>query len=206
MHKKLNNGLTFCLIGNICFVIFCIICLAYYKFFAGKGIIIRSFEAAAYFFEAAGFIAMLAGIILISVSMRMRTWIKLTFPVYIIAELVLMILELNSYRFEFYHPYSLLLAICHAVLSAAVCFTFISLDSGKKCLEVTIIIAVGIMLAGMLGNIIGYRIYFSILTNAVAYIFLFAAVKWMLSREMIEIDCHGDKARVVEYRSEFFGK
>ena len=33
---------------------------------------------------------------------------------------------------------------------------------------------------------------------------LFASLKYMMKREMIEIDCHGDRARVAEYNSNTF--
>lgn len=204
MHKKLSAGLTLELVGNLFFILFSIICYFYYSTFGVDGIIIEFIEVIAYACEAAGFICMLIGIILIGKTVRMRIWLKIAFPIYILTELVLMVMELNSYRIDFYEPYSLALAIGHAVFSAAVCFTFLSLDPGKICLEVLIIVSFGIILVGMLGNIIGIRIYFSILTNAVAYSIMFAAIKWMLSREMIEIDCHGDKARVNEYKSSFF--
>lgn len=101
-------------------------------------------------------------------------------------------------------PYSLTLAVIHAIFSAAVCFAFLSLDPGKVPLEIAVTICFGVILGGMLGNVIGIRIYFSILTNAVAYTGLFASIKWMLSRGLIEIDCHGDKAKVDEYKSTFF--
>ncbi len=204
MHKKLSMGLTLGLIGNLFFVLFGIICFFYYQTFGVDGIVIEFIEVIAYACEAAGFICLLTAIILISRTVRMRIWLKISFPVYILAELVLMVFELNSYRLEFYEPYSLALAIVHAVFSALVCFTFLLLDPGKVCLEVMIVVAFGIILGGMLGNILGIRIYFSIITNAVAYSILFGSIKWMLSREMIEIDCHGDKARVAEYRSTFF--
>lgn len=204
MHEKLSKGLTLGLVGNLFFVLFSIVCFIYYQTFGSIGIVIEFIEVIAYACEAAGFICLLISIILISRTVRMRKWLKITFPVYILTELILMIFELNSYRIDFYEPYSLALAIAHAVFSAAVCFTFLSLDPGKVCLEVMIVVSFAIILAGMLGNILGVRIYFSILTNAVAYSILFASIKWMLSREMIEIDCYGDKARVTEYKSTFF--
>lgn len=204
MHKKLSLGLTLCLVGNLFFLMFSIVCYFYYKAFGVNGIVIRFIEVIAYACEAAGFISLLIGIILIGRAVRMRIWIKIAFPLYILTELAFMILELNSYRIDFYEPYSLALAIVHSVFSAAVCFTFLSLDPGKVCLEVVIVVSFAMILAGMLGNILGIRIYFSILTNAVAFSVLFASIKWMLGREMIEIDCHGDKARVAEYTSTFF--
>lgn len=204
MHEKLSKGLTLGLVGNIFFILFSLVCFAYYHVFGVEGIMVPFIEAIAYICEALGFIALVISIILLSRTMRMRIWLKIGFSVYIAVELALMIMELNSYRISFYDPYSLALAIVHSIFSAAVCFSFLSLDPGKVSFEVVVTIAIGLMLGGMFGNIFGIRIYFSILTNAVAYVFLFGAIKWLLAREMIEIDCHGDKARVAEFKSTLF--
>ncbi len=204
MHKKLSRGLIFGLLGNIFFILFSIVCLIYYNFFIKEGIIVSFIEAIAYTCEGIGFILMVLAIINIGRAVRMRLWLKIGFPLYIAVELVLMILELYSYCIDFYKPYSLVLAIVHSVFSGAVCLSFLSLDPGKKCLEGVIIGTVTLIFCGMLGNIMGIRIYFSILVNAVAFAALFAFIIWMLRREMIEIDCHGDKARVTEYKSTFF--
>ena len=59
-------------------------------------------------------------------------------------------------------------------------------------------------LFGMFGMVFHMRIYFSILMNAFAYIFMFSALKYLLSQQKIEIDCYGDKARVNQYKSTFF--
>lgn len=206
MHEKLSKGLTFGLIGNIFFILFSLVCFAYYSIFGRDGIVVPFIEVIAYLCEGAGFVFMVLAVININRTVRMRMWLKVCFPLYIVMELVLMVLELNSYRIEFYKPYSLLLAIIHSVVSAAVCFCFYSFDTGKKELEITIIVSVAIILSGMLGNIIGFRIYFSILANAAAYTVIFASIKWLLGRGSIEIDCHGDKAKVTEYKSTFFGE
>lgn len=204
MHEKLSRGLTYGLIGNILFVLFGIVCFIYYSCYESGSMLSRTLEVIAYCLEACGFLCIVLAILDINRTVRMRPWLKFGYPVYIAMELILMIMELNSAYFDFYKPYSLLLAIIHAVFSAVICFTFLSLDPGKTCLEVTVTICLGVILGGMLGNILGIRIYFSILVNAVSFTGLFAAIKWLLSREMIEIDCHGDKARVQEYKSTFF--
>lgn len=204
MHEKLSRGLTLGLAGNLFFILFGIVCYIYYKTYDPYSIMMPFMEAVAYICEALGFICLLIAIINIGRAVRMRKWIKIGFPIYIAVELVLMIMELNSQYLSFYKPYSLALAILHAVFSALVCFSFLSLDPGKVPFEVVITVAIGIILGGMLGNILGIRIYFSIITNAFAYVFLFGAIKWLLSREMIEIDCHGDKARVAEFKSTLF--
>lgn len=206
MHEKLSKGLTFGLLGNVFFILFSLVCFAYYKIFGGEGIVVPFIEVIAYVCEAAGFVFMMLAVININRTVRMRLWLKISFPLYIAMELILMLLELNSYRIEFYKPYSLLLAIVHSVISAAVCFCFYSFDTGKKELEITIIVSVAVILSGMLGNIIGFRIYFSILINALAYLVMFSSIKWLFARGAIEIDCHGDKARVTEYKSTFFGE
>lgn len=204
MRDTLKRGLTYGMVGNLFFIAFSLVCLIYYNIYDPAKISSRIIEIIAYTVETLGFLSLMLGMIDINRSVRMRPMLKFGFPVYILVELVMMILELNSYQIEFYKPYSLLLAVIHAVFSAAVCFTFLSLDPGKSCLEVAVTICFGVILGGMLGNVIGIRIYFSILTNAVAYAGLFSAIRYMYCREMIEIDCHGDKARVAEYDSSFF--
>jgi uncharacterized membrane protein YfcA len=81
---------------------------------------------------------------------------------------------------------------------------FVYLDPYKTQYEILIIMCIGLILGGMFGNLIGIRIYFSILMNAVAFLIMFYGIRVMLKREIIEIDCYGDRARVAEYRSVFF--
>ncbi len=204
MHKKLSLGLNLGLVGNVFFIVFSAVCYVYYLIYNPESGFVKFLEITAYLFEFSGFASLIVSDILISRTARMRNWLKIGFAVYIVVEAVMMTLELNSYRIDFYKPYSLLLAIIHSVFSAAVCFSFLTLDPDKKAYEVITIICIGIMLGGMMGNVIGIRIYFSIFTNAVAFTLMFAGIKYMLKREIIEIDCYGDRARVAEYRSTFF--
>ncbi len=204
MQKKLSWGLNLGLIGNIFFLIFGFVCYIYYLIFSKDGIVVPFIEVIAYASEAIGFILLLASDILLCSTLRGRIWLKIGFSVYIFTELAMMIMELISFRLDFYEPYSLVLAIFHAIFSAAVCFSFITLDSSKLGLEILITVCFGIILCGMFGNIFGVRIYFSIITNAIAFTVLFAGIKFLRSRESIEIDCYGDKARVSEYKSTFF--
>lgn len=192
------------MVGNIFFILFSLVCLLYYNVYDPESGAVRFIEMIAYIFESFGFLSLLIAIIFINQTVRMRMWLKIAFPVYVAVELVMMVLELNSYHIPQYDPYSLVLAVIHSLFSAVVCFTFLTLDPGKTELETAVTICFGVILGGMLGNIIGIRIYFSILTNAVAFAGLFAAIKWFLAHEKIEIDCHGDKAKVDEYKSTFF--
>lgn len=204
MHKKLNIGLNLGLTGNILFIVFSAVCYVYYLIFNPESGFVKALEITAYICEFAGFFSLILSDVLISRTARMRNWLKICFAVYIVVEAVMMTFELNSYRLDFYKPYSLLLAIVHSVFSAGVCFAFLTLDPDKKTYEIIVIICIGIMLGGMFGNIMGIRIYFSIFTNAIAFTLLFSSIKYMLKREIIEIDCYGDRARVAEYRSTFF--
>ncbi|MCM1505536.1 MAG: hypothetical protein NC177_00150 [Ruminococcus flavefaciens] len=204
MHKKLNIGLNLGLIGNALFIAFSAVCYVYYLIFDPESAFVKFLEITAYIFEFSGFISLIISDILIIKTARMRDWLKIGFSVYIVVEAVMMTLELNSYRIDFYKPYSLLLAIVHSIFSAMICFSFLTLDPDKKAYEIIVIICIGIMLGGMFGNIMGIRIYFSIFTNAIAFTVLFGSIKFMLKRETIEIDCYGDRARVAEYRSTFF--
>jgi len=204
MHKNLLKCFYFALFGNISFVIFAIVCFIYYYAFGSIGIVVRSIEITAYIFEGAGFIFNLIASVYFFRTVRARLLMKTGYCVYIILELVMMILELNSYQISFYKPYSLPLAIIHSLFSAGVCFSFLLLEPKNIYIEVIVTIAVGIMFFGMMGNIFGIRIYFSILANAAAYVILFGAVIFFIRHENVEIDCYGDKARVAQYKSTFF--
>lgn len=204
MHKKLDRGLTLGLVGNILFIAFSAVCYVYYLVYKPDNALSKFLEITAYVLEFSGFISLIVSDILISRTARMRDWLKIAFSVYIVTEAVMMTLELNSHRLEFYKPYSLPLAIVHSVFSAVVCFAFLTLDPDKKPFEVVAIICIGVILGGMMGNVMKIRIYFSIFTNAIAFAVLFGSIKFMLKREAIEIDCYGDRATVAEYKSTFF--
>ena len=207
VNPNLPKCFKFGILGNVFFMAFSIICFAYYSSFKYVGdlpIMDFAFQIIAYAAEATGFILMLLAMIWFSKTVRQRYFMKTMFCIYILVELVLMVFELNSQKLDFYKPYSLALAIGHSIFSALVCFTFLVLDPKRTALEGVIVASVAIVLVGMIGNIIGYRIYFSILTNAVAFAVMFGLISFFISQEKIEIDCYGDKARVIEYRSDFF--
>ena len=204
MNKHLPTCFKFGLAGNIFFVLFGIICMIYYAAFGDTNVIILPIEFAAYTCEVLGFIFIILTFVWFSRYLRHRLIMKISFSFYILMELVLMVIELNSYKFEFYEPYSVVLAIVHSIISAAVCFSFLSLDPTRVKFEMVIIATCAFILVGMIGGIINIRIYFGIIINALAYIFLFASIIYMLNHERLDIDCKGDKAKVSEYRSTFF--
>lgn len=204
MHKKLNRGLTLSLLGNIMFVLFGFICYIFYITFDATSSASRVLEVLAYIVETAGFVLLIIGILLIIRTTRMRLLMKIGLSLYTVVEAVMMILELNSYRIPWYVPNSFILAVIHSVFSATVCFSLLSLDPYKNKFEALTIICIGVILGGMFGNLLGIRIYFSIIVNAVAFGVMFAFIKWFIKTEEIEIDCYGDRARVAEYKSGFF--
>ncbi|MBR6984885.1 MAG: hypothetical protein IKH75_15420 [Ruminococcus sp.] len=205
MHERLKTGFNLGLTGNILFLFFGLTCLLYYHTYEDGSGFSNVLEVIAYIIEVCGFIALAISAFCIATSARMRTLMKVCYSIYILLEAVMMFLELNAYEFNsFYHPFSLGLAIVHAAFSGFVCFTFLQLDPDKTALEVVIIVCIGIIFGGMLGNIMGIRIYFSIITNAVSYSLLFFRILSLQDNGDIEIDCYGDKATVTEYRSEFF--
>ena len=197
MHKRLDKGIFLGILGNILFVLFGLICYIFYVSYEPESVHSKILEALAYISEFSGFIILIYSGWLMFSAVRMRSWLKFGFSAYIALEAVMMFLEINTTRFSFYAPYSLMLAIIHSVLSAVVCFSFIQLDPDKSKFEVVVIVCTGIMLGGMFG----------IMSNAVGFSILFAAIRYLLKREEIEIDCHGDNARVSEYSSStFFGE
>lgn len=201
MQEKLTKGIFFGLIGNILFVIFSLICLLYYYTYNAESVFSKIIETLAYCTEFMGFGLLIYADYLLIASLRLRRVLKVCFSAYIILEAVMMILELNAYNFTFYQPYSLALAIIHAVVSAAACFAFLQLDPDNTKYEVAIITCIALILAGMLGNILGIRVYFSIIASALGFTVLFGAIHYLRGREEIEIDCYGDRARVAEFSS-----
>ena len=67
-----------------------------------------------------------------------------------------------------------------------------------------VILTTAIILAGMLTAAADYRIYASILVNALAYIVFFSAMVRQLALDEMDIDCYGDQARVSEISSTMF--
>ncbi len=204
MHERLNNGIYFGLIGNLLFLGFALVCMIYHITYDPESVITEIIGAIAYITEFSGFFIMMFSAYLIWYSVRDRNLMKLSYFAYILFEAVMMFLEINSYKFKSYEPYSFSLAIFHAIVSAAVCFAFLQFDKENKKFEHLIIICVAVILIGMFGKIVGIRIYFSILINAIAFTVLFGGIRYLMQRGEIEIDCHGDNANPVEYKSDFF--
>ena len=203
MHERLNKGLKLCLLGNILFIAFGFICYIFYKTYTPNGLFTRILALIAYATEITGFSLLMFGDWLIVSAIRFRRAFKAAWTFYVIFEAVMMIMELNSSKIDFYKPFSLALAVIHSLISGLVCMTFIQLDTSNKKLERLVIVCIFIIAAGMLGNLLGIRVYFSIISNAIAFIIMFKSIIKMKEHGDIEIDCHGDKARVAEYKSEF---
>ena len=207
MQAKLSKALTLGIIGNGLFLLFLLISLLYHQLFNSSvpDFLIKFIEIAAYFVEIGGFAVLVIADYFICSAVRMRKATKIAFSLYIAMEAFFMFCELNGMTVQsFYDPYSLALYIVHVLASAAVCFTFVYFDPYKKPLELLVIGCVVVILAGLFGNYMGVRIYFSIAANAVSFALMFAVMKIMRKRELIEIDCHGDRAREVRYKSGFF--
>lgn len=200
-QEKLTKGIFFGLIGNLLFVAFGLICLLFYYTYNHGSFFSRLLEALAYSTEFLGFGLLAYADWLLITSIRMRKLLKFSFSAYIILEAVMMILELNSYRLNAYEPYSLPLAMVHAVVCGFACFAFLQLDPHNVKWEFAISACFTLIIAGMLGNILGIRIYFSIIVSAIGFAILFAALKFFHDRGEIEIDCHGDKAVETVYSS-----
>lgn len=207
MQAKLSRALTLGIIGNGLFILFFLVSLLYHHLFtsaASEGLI-KTIEVLAYFIEVAGFTVLVIADYFICSAVRMRAVTKTAFSLYLAMEAFFMFCELNGFMVKnFYNPYSLGLYIVHVLASAAACFTFVYFDPYKSKFELLVIGSIVIMLAGLFGNYMGIRIYFSIIANALAYIVMFSGMIIMRKREIIEIDCHGDHAREVRYKSGFF--
>lgn len=161
-------------------------------------------EIAAYTVETGGFVLMLFSLINFYKIVRHRYIMKTAMLIYLITEVVIMIMDFNADKLAFYESGSMALNIGHSIFSAVICFTYLSLEPKNTSLEVAIVIAETIILAGMFGVIFHLHVYISLFANSIAYVVFFSIVRFLHAQERIMVDCHGDRARETKYRSDFF--
>ncbi len=204
MHPKLKKCFQLGQYANLLFLLFAVVCVVYYWLITRHGVELIVLEIAAYTIETSGFICMLLSLMNFWKIVRHRYLMKAMMLVYLIVEVVIMIMDFNADHFPFYESNSMWLNICHSIFSAATCFSYLALQPKNTALEISIIITVTIILSGMFGVIFGWSVYISIFANSVAYVVLFSLLRFLHSQERLEVDCHGDRARVQTFKSTFF--
>jgi hypothetical protein len=135
---------------------------------------------------------------------RDRYLMKAAMLVYLIVELAIMVIDFNAERFTFFESRAMWLNIVHCIFSGSILFTYLALEPKNTGLEVAIIISEIIILAGLFGIVFKVHVYLTLFANSIAYVVFFSILSFLLAQERIMIDCHGDRAREVKYRSDFF--
>ncbi len=204
MHPRLKNCFSCGQYANILFLLFAFCAAVYYWSIERHGVELVPLEVAAYTIETGGFVFMLFSLINFCKIVRHRYLMKTAMLIYLITEVVIMIMDFNADRLDFYESGSMALNIGHSIFSAAICFTYLSLEPKNPHLERAIIITETIILAGMFGVIFHLHVYISLFANSIAYVVFFSIVRFLHAQERIMVDCHGDRAREVKYRSDFF--
>ena len=77
MHERLNSGIKFCIIGNLLFLAFSIVCFIFYTTYEAGSALSTILEYIAYATEFSGFAAFIFGDWLISSSIRFRGLMKI---------------------------------------------------------------------------------------------------------------------------------
>ncbi len=204
MHPKLKKCFQLGQYANLLFLLFAMVCAVYYWLISRHGIEIVALEIAAYTIETGGFVCMLLSLLHFCRIVRHRYLMKTAMVVYLIVEVTIMIMDFNAEHIPFYESNSMALNIGHSIFSAATCFSYLALQKKNTALQVAIVVTVTIILSGMFGTIYQWPVYISLFANSVAYVVLFSILRFLLSQERLEIDCHGDRARVQTYTSTFF--
>lgn len=204
MNPKLKKCFQFGQYANILFLVFAAVSLLYYWLIKRYNTEVIFLEIAAYSIETGGFVLMLFSLINFWKIVRHRYVMKGAMLLYLIVEVVIMIMDFNAEHLPFYQSNSMALNIGHSIFSAIICFTYLALEPKNTALEVTIVIAVSIILAGMFGTIFKLNVYISLFANSIAYVFFFSTLRFLHSQERIMIDCHGDRAREQKFKSSFF--
>ncbi len=204
MHPKLKRCFHFGQYANLLFLGFAVVSVLYYWLIRRYQIELVPLEIAAYTIETGGFVCMLLSLLNFWKIVRHRYIMKAAMLIYLIVEVVIMILDFNARYIPFYQSNSMVLNIAHSIFSAAICFTYLALEPKNTALEVAIVISVAIILSGMFGTIFQLNVYISLFANSIAYVVLFSILRFLLSQERLLVDCHGDRARVQEFKSSFF--
>lgn len=204
MHPKLKRCFRFGQYANILFLAFAIVSTLYYWLVNRYSRDMIPLEVAAYTIEVGGFVLMLFSMLNFWKIVRDRRIMKAAMLIYLLVEVVIMVMDFNANRIPFYQSNSMALNIGHSIFSAVICFTYLSLEPKNPSLEVAIVIAVAIILAGMFGTIFNMNVYISLFANSIAYVVFFSIMRFLLSQERIMIDCHGDRAKEQKFKSTFF--
>ncbi len=184
-------------VANIFFIVFIVICFAYYFTLNHINIIIEIF---AYAVELTGFVLISFSTIDLIKSIKQLLFLKIAMPLYCIIEIVVMLLEVGFIKLPFWDSMSSVAIITHVVLSIFTVLAFLPLDINNKHLEITVVIISIIMLMGSLG----YRVYISVLINTVAFIALYGILLFQLNHEQISIQFNGMTVEPKRYKSTFF--
>lgn len=204
MHPKLKRCFSCGQYANILFLLFAFCASVYYWSIRRHDLELVPLEITAYTVETAGFIFMLFSILNFYKIVRHRYIMKTAMMLYLITEVVIMILDFNADKFEFFQSGSMALNIGHSIFSGAILFTYLALEPKNTSLEWAIVISEIIILAGMFGVVFHLHVYATLFANSIAYVVFFSIMRFLVSQERIMIDCHGDRARVAKYRSDFF--
>ena len=199
-----RNCLLLGIYSNLFFIAFILFCLMYYDLYRDSGEAVREFEIIAMSLEAIGFFIMTMSIFMMIVLVQGRLLLKISMAAYLLIEVTVMALDFTLLEWEWYDGYAPWLIIAHAIVSAFVCMTYLTLDKRNKHLQISVGVSAAVMLAGMLAIAFGQRIYISVLTNTFAYMILYNAMIVLMRYDILIVDCYGYKAEVKEYRSSFF--
>ena len=204
MHPRLKRCFSCGLTANLLFLLFAFFAWVYYWSIRRNGVTLVPLEIAAYTVETGGFVFMLFSLINFWKIVRHRYLMKAAMMIYLIVELAIMVLDFNVDRFTFFHSRAMWLNIAHSIFSGAILFTYLALEPKNTGLEVAIIISEIIILGGLFGIVFKMPVYLTLFANSISYVVFFSILSFLLAQERIMIDCHGDRAREVKYRSDFF--
>ena len=204
MHPRLKRCFSCGQYANILFLLFAVFASVYYWSIARHNVELVPLEIVAYTVETGGFVFMLFSLINFWKIVRHRYIMKGAMLVYLITEVVIMILDFNADSIPFFESSSMGLNIGHSIFSGVILFTYLALEPKNTGLEVAVIVSEIIILAGMFGVVFHLHVYLTLFANSIAYVVFFSILRFLHAQERIMIDCHGDRAREVKFRSDFF--
>ena len=120
MHPKLKRCFICGQYANILFLLFALFAWIYYWSIDRHGLELVFLEVSAYTVETGGFVFMLFSLIHFHKIVRHRYVMKTAMLIYLITEVVIMILDFNADRLDFYNSASVALNLSHSIFSAVI--------------------------------------------------------------------------------------
>ncbi len=175
-HLNIQTATLLGVLANFSFLLFIFFGLCYYT--AMNKVSSSTFASAGEIgvmpFEIIGFILLIAYTVGYVILLKDNKLFKIMISIYCIAELIIMLCDFGLILSSVYNRQSILLIVVHILFSAAMFYFYSHLDYCCDGLRIAVLVAmmIAVILPIPLWCIFSFQIYYSVLANSIALIWL----------------------------------